>query len=124
MAEHEFIAKTLEVDWLAPVFRGVHLSGDFLIDGTKRIPGEAVLSLKGMNEPAPESTGATFTGGPSPKLSVHFAHTGPVDTNLFREVVFNPWTGFSIVFAQSPLDPNSTVETFVEFKKVRFSRKF
>ncbi len=124
MPDHEFIVKTLETDWLAPMFSGVHLTGDFLFDGGTRVPGTAVLSMKGSALPSPDTTSADFTGGAQPRLAVQFASGGVNGQNIFRDVIFNDWTGFSIVFDQSPLDLNSTTETFVAFKKVKFRRTF
>jgi hypothetical protein len=121
MPEHEFIVKTLEVDWLAPMFRGIHLTGEFLINGNNRIPGVAVLGTKGNLSPEPDRTTANFKGGTPPQLNVLFAHDG--DQTIFRSVIFNAWTGFSIFF-ESDLDPTSPTETSVAFKQVRFRRSF
>jgi hypothetical protein len=122
MPEHEFVVRTLEVDWLAPMFRGIHLTGDFLINGETRIAGAAVLATKGNLSPAPDATTANFRGGTPPHLNVLFAHDG--DQTIFRSLIFNAWTGFSIFFDDPQLDPNLKDETSVTFKKVKFHRTF
>ena len=122
MPDHEFVVKTLELDWFAPMFGGVHLAGDFLFNGSTRVAGEAVLSVKGNAPPQPDATTAIFNGGPQPRLRVEFAHDA--DQNIFRDVILNAWTGFSIFFDNPQLDPGSKDETSVTFKKVKFHRTF
>jgi hypothetical protein len=121
MPIHEFAVKTLEIDWLAPIFGGVHLTGQF-INGTARIAGEAVLSVKGNAVPQPNTTTAVFRGGTPPRLRVEFAHDA--DQNIFRSLMLSDWSGFSILFEDAELDPSSPKETSVAFKKVKFNRTF
>ena len=124
MPDHEFIVKTMEVDWFVPIFSGVQLTGEFFINGSVRISGQAVLSTKGNAEPQPDTTTANFHGGTPPRLDVHFANFGAQSLPLFRDVILNDWKGFTIFFGNEQLDPNSTEEVSVAFKKVRFYRTF
>lgn len=121
MPEHEFVVKTLEVNWLAPIFGGVHLSGEFFINGSTRVPGKAVLSVKGNVDPNPDNTTANFLGGTPPSLNVQFDHG---DINIFRDLIMTNWSGFTIFFEQSPLDPTLAEEVSVDFKRIKFYRTF
>jgi hypothetical protein len=122
MPEHEFVVKTLKVEWLAPMFRGIHVTGEFIINGSLRVAGVGVLSNKGTLSPAPDNTTADFIGGTPPQLNVQFAHDG--DQSIFRNLVFNDWTGISIFFDDPGLDPSSPKETSVAFKRVEFHHTF
>ena len=102
----------------------MHLTGEFFINGSIRIPGQAVLSTKGNAEPQPDTTTANFHGGTPPRLDVHFAHSSDQSHFLFRDMILNDWKGFTIFFANEQLDPNATGEVSVVFKKVSFYRTF
>jgi hypothetical protein len=122
MPTHEFIAKTLEVDWLAPMFTGVRLTGDFFINGSIRVPGEALFSTKGNLSPDPERTTATFRGGTPPRLHVDFHNTTGENMSLFRDIVYAPWAGITVFFDDDELDVQSAQERVVTYKSVRFRR--
>ena len=121
MPINEFAVKTLEIAWLAPMFEGIRLTGQF-INGSSPVAGEAVLSMKGNAGPQPDTTTAVFRGGTPPRLSVEFAHDA--DQNIFRSLMLSDWSGFSILFEDAELDPNSPKETSITFKKVKFRRSF
>ena len=64
------VVKTMEFDWFVPTgFSGLRLTGEFFINGSVRIPGQAVLSQRGTDDPL-----GKFRGGTSPQLAVEFQH--------------------------------------------------
>jgi hypothetical protein len=124
MGSHEFIVKTLEVDWLAPMFTGVRLSGLFVLDvgGTQRLDGTAVVSTKGNAEPASDTTNAVFQGGSRGRLDIKLSHSS--DLGIFRVVMFNDWNKLSVLFESDAINASSSDEQTVVFKSFRVHRDF
>ena len=43
---------------------------------------------------------------------------------IFRDVLFNDWTGVTIFFEEPQLDPASAKDVAVQFKKIRLHQRF